>query len=495
MLKNLKNSAVLTAATTSIAIAASLIIPINNHQSAVAATGPYCKFTPEEIAAKESLLKASFDAGNQASQEYQEIVKQHAEMLRLCRSHSWPEEQAIWLRLYPCDVTPGSIEAVLDDIVNQGYNKIHLEVFYDSQVLLPPGNNPTAWKSVVNTPGAENIDLLKQTIDKGRERGLKVYAWLFTMNFGYTYAQRPDRQDALARNGIGNNSLTFVHDRSQAFVDPYSRQAQLDYYHLVEAILQRQPDGILFDYIRYPRGSGKYSLVNNVKDLWIYGQSSLQVLMNRANNQKGKAAIAKYLEQGKLTMNDLAAIDRQYPQETEPSWQGRQLNTNSKVSPKDRHRILQEDLWFFVVAHAAQGVVDFLSFAAQPAQSRGIPAGAVFFPDANRLVGKTGFDSRLQAWDKFPSTLEWHPMAYSVCNGTKCIENEVETVLKTAPQGTKVIPALAGVWGEICRQHPSLEEQMGALRKFYSEINSVSHFGYSWQEPAKDRQRQSCRLQ
>ncbi len=495
MLKTFKNSAVLTATTTSLAIVASLIIPFNNHQSALAATGPYCQFTPEEIAAKESLLKSSFDVGNQASQQYQEIVEKHAEMLRLCRSQTWPKEQAIWLRLYPCDASPGSIEQILDDLVNRGYNKIHLEVFYDSQVLLPSGDNPTPWTPVVSTPGGENIDLLKQTIDKAHQRGLKVYAWLFSMNFGYTYAQRQDRQDALARNGIGDNSLTFVHDRSQAFIDPYSRQAQLDYYHLVEAILQRQPDGILFDYIRYPRGSGKHSFVNNVKDLWIYGPSSQQALMNRANNQKGKAAIAKYLEQGKITIGDLEAIDRQYPEETEASWQGRQSNTNSEASLKERHRRLQEDLWFFTVAHAAQGVIDFLSFAAQPAQSRGIPAGAVFFPDANRLVGRAGFDSRLQAWDKFPSSLEWHPMAYGVCNGTKCIEDEVETVLNTASQETQVIPALAGVWGKTYREHPSLEQQMEALRKFYPEINSVSHFGYSWQEPSLDRQRQSCRLQ
>ncbi len=495
VLKIFKNSAFLTATTTSMAIAASLITPFSNDKLAQAATGPYCQFTPEEIAAKEQLLKSSLEDNGRSRQQYQAIVAKHAQMLHLCRSQSWPEEQATWLRLYPCDASPGSIDYVLDRIVNLGYNRIHLEVFYDSQVLLPPGDNPTPWTSVVRSPGGENIDLLKQTIEKAHARGLKVYAWLFTMNFGYTYAQRPDRQDALARNGTGKDSLTFVHDRSQAFIDPYSRQAKIDYYQLVEAILKRQPDGILFDYIRYPRGTGRNSFVNSVKDLWIYGQSSLQALLNRANNKKGKVAIEKYINQGKITLNDLAAIDRQYPEESEASWQGRRLNSNSKASLKDRHRSLQEDLWFFTVAHAAQGIIDFLSFAAQPVQNRRLPAGAVFFPDANRLVGQSGFDSRLQAWDKFPSALEWHPMAYSVCDGTECIANEVETVLKTAPQETKVTPALAGVWGKTYRKHPTLEEQMEALRKFNPEINSVSHFAYSWQEPNLDRQRQSCRLQ
>ena len=495
VLTRLKNSASLTAATTGVAIATSLITFLGNGKLAQAASGPYCQFVPEEIAAKEKLLEAALENDRQASQQYQAVVEKHAAMLSRCRSQSWPEEQAIWLRLYPCDASPGSIDYVLDRIVNQGYNKIHLEVFYDSQVLLPPGDNPTPWTPVVRSPGGANIDLLQQTIDKAHARGIKVYAWLFTMNFGYTYAQRPDRQDALARNGKGNDSLTFVHDRAQAFVDPYSRQAKLDYYRLVEAILQRQPDGILFDYVRYPRGSGRNSFVSSVKDLWIYGQASLQALLNRANNQKGKAAIEKYVNQGKITVNDLEAIDRQYPEESEASWQGRKVNSNEKASLKDRHSSLQQDLWFFTVAHAAQGIIDFLTFAAQPAQNRGLPAGAVFFPDANRLVGQSGFDSRLQAWDKFPSNLEWHPMAYSICDGTNCIANEVETVLKTASAETKVIPALAGVWGKTYRKHPPLEAQMEALRKFNPEINSVSHFAYSWQEPNVDRQRQSCQLQ
>ena len=462
-------------------------------KSGEAAVGPYCQFAPEEVEAKEKLLKASVEDDPTASQKYDAIVQKHREMLQLCRSQTWPEEQAIWLRLYPCDASPGSIDYVLDRIVNLGYNKVHLEVFYDSQVLLPAGDNPTPWNPVVSSPGRENVDLLQQTIDKAHQRGIKVYAWLFTMNFGYTYAQRSDRQSALARNGKGQDSLTFVHDRSQAFIDPYSRQAQTDYYNLVQAVLKRQPDGILFDYIRYPRGIGGQSYVYNVRDLWIYSQSSLNALYNRASNKKGLAMIKRYVETGTLTTSDLQAIDRQFPQEVNAKWQGRRNFPDDKETLESRRRSLKRDLWFFAVAHAAQGIIDFLSFAARPAQNRNLPAGAVFFPDANRLVGKKGFDSRLQAWDKFPTDLEWHPMAYAVCDGeTYCVTDEVETVLKTASPTTTVIPALAGAWGQVYRQHPPLEAQIEALRKATPEVNSMSHFSYAWQEPERDRQRKAC---
>ena len=165
------------------------------------------------------------------------------------------------------------------------------------------------------------------------------------------------------------------------------------------------------------------------------------------------------------------------------------------MSARERFLRLQADLWFFTVAHAAQGVIDFLSFSASPVQQQQIPAGAVFFPDANRLVGNSGFDSRLQAWDKFPQSLEWHPMAYSVCEGTNCIIEEIDQVLQAASEQTSVIPALAGVWGDEYRDHPRLEVQMDALRKSFPQLKSVSHFAYSWQEPEIDRQRKFCKLQ
>ena len=460
--------------------------------SGEAAVGPYCQFVPKEAKAKEKLLKASLEDSAKAI-EYDAIVQKHTEMLQLCRSQTWPEEQAIWLRLYPCDASPGSIDYVLDRIVNLGYNKIHLEVFYDSQVLLPSGDNPTPWSSVVNSPGREGVDLLQETIDKAHQRGLKVYAWLFTMNFGYTYAQRSDRADALARNGTGQDSLTFVHDRSQAFIDPYSRQAQTDYYNLVQAVLKRQPDGILFDYVRYPRGVGGQSYVHNVRDLWIYSESSLNALYDRASNKKGQAIIKRYIDTGNITISDIKAIDLQFPEETHAKWQGRRNFPDRKEAIESRRNSLKRDLWFFSVAHAAQGVIDFLSFAAKPAQEQNLPAGAVFFPDANRLVGTTAFDSRLQAWDKFPADLEWHPMAYAVCEGeTDCISDQVETVIKTASETTTVIPALAGAWGTVYRDHPPLEAQIEALRKATPEVNSMSHFSYAWQEPDRDRQRKSC---
>jgi hypothetical protein len=141
-----------------------------------------------------------------------------------------------------------------------------------------------------------------------------------------------------------------------------------------------------------------------------------------------------------------------------------------------------------------QGVLDFLTAAIQPVQQQQIPAGAVFFPDGNQTVGTQGYDSRLQPWDRFPNSIEWHPMSYATCGTVDCIVQQVQRVLSSAPSGARIQPALAGTWGQSINGRPSLEAQMQAIRAATPQINEISHFAFSWQEPQYDRDRKFCQL-
>jgi hypothetical protein len=319
---------------------------------------------------------------------------------------------------------------------------------------------------------------------------------MFTLNFGYTYGQRPNAQQVLALNGRGYTSLTFRSasgedpvDSNEAFIDPYNSQAKQDYSILEQAILQRQPDGMLFDYVRYPRGAGAGSVASQVQDLWIYGAAAQQALYQRALNQKGLALIQRFMSKGYVSAGDVSQVNTLYPKEQAPLWQGR-------TPPKETLSVsaLQSELWQLTVAHAVQGVLDFLGMAIQPVQQRKIPAGAVFFPEANQSVGTQGYDSRLQAWDRFPNTLEWHPMAYGICGDPSCIVSQVKRVVDLAPAGTQIEPAIAGTWGQPLNGRPSLEAQMQAIHQATPQITSISHFAFSWQEPQYDRDRKFCRL-
>ncbi len=465
----------------------------------VKAQSAYCQLSAAATQEKETLRLSALKGNSGAQNRYKALLNQHTEQLRQCRNRTWPQTQAIWLRLYPCDLRPGVLDKVMDRIVNRGYNQVYVEVFYDGQVLLPSGANPTVWPAVVRTPGSERADLLAQAIQKGHERGLKVYAWMFMMNFGYSYGQRPDRQSVLARNGKGETSLAVVDNASQVFVDPYNLQAKRDYYQLVNEVIRRRPDGVLFDYVRYPRGLGAASVVTKIQDLWLYSDAAQQALYKRATNYKGLELIRRYLSKGYISVGDVAAADQLYPQEGEPLWQGRTpppppaptatLPTAAQKQPR-----LQWELWQLSVAHVLQGILDFVAVATWPVQRQGMRAGAVFFPDANQTVGQ-GYDSRLQPWDRFPKTLEWHPMSYAACGNASCITALVQRVVKYAPPGTQIIPAIAGVWGQPISNRPSLEAQMQAIRRDAPQIQAVSHFAFSWQEPQLDSDRKSCRVQ
>lgn len=479
------------------------LVPVWLPTSAKAQGTPYCQQLAQAIAQKDTLRKAATQGNKDAQAKYRAILTKHADALRQCRRQNWPQNQGIWIRLYPCDARPGALEAVLDKIVNRGYNQIYVEVFYNGKVLLPANRNPTPWPTVLQGSGWDNIDLLEQVIRKGRERGLKVQTWLFSMNFGANYVRRIDRQGTIARNGLGQTSLTAstiaglsvdlgVGNPDEAFIDPYSAQARADYADLVRAFARYKPDGMLFDYIRYPRGSGTASVASKIQDLWVYGEASQRSLLQRAMNYKGMELIQRFLSKGFLSADDLKASNTLYPNDREPLWQGRDpARMPANLALKQKLAWLKAELWQLAVAHASQGVIEFLIAAINSVEAQGIPTGAVFFPDGNTSVGQ-GFDSRLQFWERFPRNADWHPMAYATCGKTNCIMQQIQRVLQQAPTGVQVKPVLAGIWQRSAGNRPPLEVQMQTLYQIAPSLTSVSHFAYSWQEPGSDRERKYC---
>ena len=468
---------------------------------ALAQSNDFCQLSSEDIRRKEQLLGAGLRGDKNAQVEYQKLLAQDTANLASCRQRSWLKKQALWLRLYECDLKPGVLDTLLDRVVSRGYNQIYVEVFYSGKVLLPPQSNTTVWPSVVRSPEFANRDLLAEVIQKAKVRGIETYAWLFSMNYGYSYGTRGDRTNAIARNGSGKTSLTLgsggtsgAGDVNKTFADPYSPQAQQDYATMLQGVLQRRPKGVLFDYIRYPKQSGGASVASRSSDLWIYGPSAKNAMISRGTNQKGRAVINHYLKTGTIGANDVMKVDQLYPAEGVASWQGRRTNGLSKnTSASVRASRLRWELWLLSVAHAYQGIVDFLNRAAVQSQRQGVIPGAVFFPDANKRVGQ-GYDSRLQPWDRFSQNIEWHPMAYGLCaDGLSCITKQVKRVRATAPNKT-MTPAIAGAWGRRAYNRPSLEQQMYAIRQADSRITAMSHFDFSWQDPLFANARRACNI-
>jgi hypothetical protein len=455
--------------------------------------GEPCRISNQEAVSKANLLQALVQEENSgvpynslARQQYDQLVAKHAKNLANCRQITKPATLGIWLRVYPCDLQPGSLDQTLDNIVNLGYNRIYLNTFYDGRVLLPQQDNPTIWKSVVGAE-APRADLLAEVIQKGRQRGIKVYAWLFTMNFGPKYGSKTEgttRHEAIARNGFGETNLEDpaalpeVKQASHIFVDPYNQEARNDLRTLVQAVAQRKPDGMVFDYVRYAHRTRP--MLTDVRDLMIYGTSSFKLLMQRSLTPQSANLLYNYLAKGQVT-NKAKSLSN--------AWKSPLGITRSAQSTS-----LNQQLWQLVIAHAQNGVVEFLNQAIAPAKQQNIATGAVFFPRANQ-VSDLGVDPRLQPWHQFKEVGEWLPMIYGACGNTDCLVEELGLVMQQANERQQVIcPVLAGYSGQSLNGRPALETQMSAIYRAYPKLQCMSHFAYSWIDPELDRRRRTCKL-
>ena len=148
-------------------------------QPSLADNNAYCQVPPAEVSAKNTLRLAAQKGDRDSQTKYNEIVRKHLTYVQQCRQKSWLKNQAVWIRLYPCDTRPGSLEEIFDRMVNKGYNQVYVATFYAGRVLLPRSSNPTTWTSALTARGTDKTDLLAESIQKGHERGLKVYAWMY----------------------------------------------------------------------------------------------------------------------------------------------------------------------------------------------------------------------------------------------------------------------------------------------------------------------------
>lgn len=440
-----------------------------------------CRVSTEAALSKASLLQALIRAPDQLTkQRYEQMVAEHAQALAKCRNQKQPKVLGTWLRLYPCDLQPGSLEQTLDNIANYGYNRIYLNTFYDGRVLLPQQDNPTAWTSVIGAE-APRTDLLAEVIQKARQRGVKVYAWLYSMNFGSGYGKQPLQQTAIARNGFGETNLADpaalpeVKHARHVFIDPYNPQARQDLKVLIQAIAKRKPDGIAFDYIRYPQRT--LPGLKDVRDLMIYSTSSFNRLLQRALTQDATDLLYTYLAKAKVPAK----------LKGNPKWWDL---PPSKAMPGAKTNLNQQ-LWQLVIAHAQQGVVEFLdrAIAAVP---KDIPTSAVFFPKAN-LVSAQAVDPRLQPWHRFKQVYEWTPMLYSACGNTDCILEDLTAVIKQSEGISSICPVIAGYWGQTLNDRPPLEVQLKSIYQAFPKLQCTSTFAYSWLDPELDRKRRICR--
>ncbi|MEL7083022.1 MAG: hypothetical protein AAF268_00085 [Cyanobacteria bacterium P01_A01_bin.3] len=474
---------------------------------------PTCAVPVNERRHKDELRQVSID-DESAATAYNQLVSDHADRLEDCRRDTWPQQQAIWLRLYPHDAQPGVLADVLDRVVNRGYNQVYIEVFYEGRVMLPVADNPTVWRSVLEEAVAagevdEEYDLWAEAVRQGQARGLDVHGWMFALNFGWAYGELSDRQDVLAVNGEGETSISnaewdadevsdgraFYSDPSELehlFVDPYNDTARADLVTAVDALLERDPDGMLFDYIRYPTVYLQDTLITEPQQLWIYSPASRQALLEGLESDRERSLMETYIDSGTVTEDDVRDSLADRPDEV-LSVEMQHFSVEQQGWADDltsaELELYQHYFWELATDHAYRGVLEFADEVARPVDERDLAVSTVFFPQGNQSE-EGGFDARMQPWDRFAPQFERHPMSYAVCDDGSCVAEQIQEVVNQSPE-SRVCPILAGTWGQDFGGHLALEDQMSVLQSALPNLDCVSHFVYAWMEPDSDRDRKA----
>jgi len=170
--------------------------------------------------------------------------------------------------------------------------------------------------------------------------------------------------------------------------------------------------------MRYPRSLGSGSVVNKVQDLWIYSNAANKLCINVRSTTKLEL-IRRFLGKGYVTIGDVKAVDKLYPQEE---------NHSGKVALCRHHETFITATQ--PTATSAAGVVAVercpcsqrypgLCGSGNLASPTTRDAGWSCFPDGNQAVGQR-LPCACSLGTGFPSC--WYAMSYATCGGNvSCI--------------------------------------------------------------------------
>ena len=150
--------------------------------------------------------------------------------------------RGMWLRPYRSDLSDGHLLEVLDHATDWGITDLYIEDFWGGELAEPSPSHlfPARY------PG---YSLLKAYAEAAHRRGIRVHAWLHTLDFGPVYAARhPDR---LVYDGWGHTSGAT--EKGSHAVDPGLKANREKLEKLVTELSKSGfVDGIILDYLRYP---------------------------------------------------------------------------------------------------------------------------------------------------------------------------------------------------------------------------------------------------
>ncbi|MBM3274671.1 MAG: hypothetical protein FJZ00_05940, partial [Candidatus Sericytochromatia bacterium] len=91
-------------------------------------------------------------------------------------------------------------------------------------------------------------DVLAVYVKEGKRRGIRIHAWLHTLDFGPDWAKA--YPDTLVQDGYGKSSTST--ERGSNRVSPALAEVRREVAQLIDDVASRSVDGVMLDYLRYP---------------------------------------------------------------------------------------------------------------------------------------------------------------------------------------------------------------------------------------------------
>lgn len=373
------------------------------------------------------------------------------------------ERRGMWLRPYRSDLSHAHLLEVLDHAVDRGLTDLYIEDFWGGKLAEPSPLQlfPARY------PG---YALLRAYAREAHRRGIKVHAWLHTLDFGPTYAAA--HPDLLVYDGWGKTSGST--EKGSSTVDPGLGANRAVLKALVAELSDSgHVDGIILDYLRYPvrlTPEGEVDERPDPRNFWGYNPRTHAEFFS-SHPELDTPAWHAYLAP---VASDSATASAMLP-----------------AAPAPKALTIWKD-W---LSDRVAGLVSEL----RPAIKPGVALSSAFFPNYYFHV----HDNRLQESNRWLSLFEEvHPMCYSYYldpnpgpYGTYTISRELEIMeagLAQMPTGSlrpSLLPALSEdpprtpMWAPF--HHRIFREQVSWLRGRMQEgqfpsVQGLSFFSYGW---------------
>lgn len=371
--------------------------------------------------------------------------------------------KGLWLRPYLSDMTHLEVLKVLDDAQSLGITDLFLETFWGGQVIFP--GDPTFPDRY---PG---IDLLAMYVKEAHRRGIKVHAWLHTLDFGPDWASA--HPDTMVLDGFGDVSGAI--EKGSNFVSPALPEVRAQLDRLVDELASHSVDGVMLNYLRYPARL-KGDDIDETPDPRLYfGYNARQMAaMEKRHPEFASADFQTFLKTGQASPSAMQQVDL------------------------DRFKdAMSEDL---------TGLIDFVRSAVHGRMS----LDAAYTPDYYFHVN----DSRVQEsrkWaDRFdllaPECYEYYLDDYPAPFGTYTINRALgiaDGSVADLPTGTRppvVMPTFTtdvpGTAMSAPFHHQTLRAQTAFLKgrvfdRAFPHIDGVAYFSYGWIFTAEEARRKA----